>query len=206
MSTTLSLGGLKKKPAASGKKEYPILPDTDGSIATAVATLCNTKAKIDQLQAIYDLNEGLLKSATKTFAFSGRNPPETVKAVASSGAACSISCQNRYSGIDSEDPRIESLRKIMGDKRFERDMEAVVSITVDLNKFRPEDRQEVVQQLVGIAEMYDNTGGVVAKEQYKPKTTFHLTRCEEYSQSQNEEINKHLPMILSLRAKGVVVS
>jgi len=212
--SSFSLGGLKKKTSAGkGKKEYPLLPDQDGEISKSVAILCDVKLKIDQLEGIKKIHEAELKGAAREFAFKGREAPGTVKAIAENGATVSLSMQNRYYGIDAtsegsngeeiENPRITQLKRIMGEPSFERDMDREVSVTIDLTKFDPEFRQEIVEQLVGISEMYENQGGIVAKEQYKPKESFHLNRCDYYTEEQNHEINKQLPMVVMLRAKGV---
>lgn len=209
----MNLTGLNKKKAATQTKSYPTLPDPDGSVAKSVGILCDLKAKMDQLKGTYDAHESELKSLAKQFAWKQRSSPGTVKAYASNGGTVSLSMQNRYYGIDTSiegangeelsNPRITALRQVMGEK-FDDCMEAEVSVSIDINKFDPDVRQEVVDQLVSIAEMYDcPDGGIVARERYRPKGSFHLDRCERFSENENINIDKHLPMTVMLRAKGV---
>lgn len=203
----MNLTGLKKKPAA-GKKTYPALSMND-ELTESVNAICEIKQKIEQLDGMRKIHEAKLKGAAVSHAFAGREAPGTVKAQGDTGSV-SITCTSRYYGIaatqetdqgESENPRISALRKLMGD-RFETDMEREVTVSVDLNKFDPQYRDEIIQQLVGISEMYDNSEGIVAKEQYKPIQSFHLNRCRDYTEEQNHEINRHLPMTVMLRAKS----
>lgn len=210
----MNLSGLNKKPSTgkAAKKVYPTLPDPEGDVAKSVRILADTKAKLDQLKGTYATHEAELKSLAKQFAFSRREAPGTVKAFADNGATVSLSMQNRYYGIDStsedsngnavENPRVSSLKKVMG-PRFDDCMESEVSVTIDINKFAPEERQEVIDQLVAIAQMYDAGEAIAATEKVRPKDSFHLDRTEKFTEAENHEIDKHLPMVCMLRAKGV---
>jgi hypothetical protein len=212
MANTFKLDGLKKKTAsASGKKDYPVLPDPNGDIAKSVAILCDCKAKLDQLQGTYDIHEGELKAKAREFLFSRTDSPGTVKAHATNGASVSVSAQNRYYGIPStadgdggevENPRIAALRKVMGE-RFDGVFNKEFTITIDSSKIPPANVQEFIESLVGIANMYDCGEAIVAKEFFKPKESFHIDRCALFTEEQNHEINRHMPMTIMLRAKGV---
>lgn len=209
----MNLSGLnKKKSSGRGKKDYPALPDPDGQVEKSVRILCDTKAKLDQLKGTYDAHEAELKSLAKSFAFKQRSSPGTVKAYGNNGAVVSLSMQNRYYGIDTtsegangdeiENPRVQALKNIMG-KRFDDVMETEVSVSIDLNKFSEAVRQEVVDQLVSIAEMYGGNEAIVAKERVRPRSSFHLDRTEKFTEAENHEIDKALPMVVMCRAKGV---
>jgi hypothetical protein len=209
MSTsTLKLKGLKKKKTGGSKKNYPTLPDPEGKVAEKVANLCDLKAKIDQYQGSYDILEGDLKSRARQFIFSRREAPGTVKAFADSGAGVSLSVKNQYYPIsttdaeDNDNPRVVALRKVMG-KRFDQVMDTGVTVEINMEKVPEELRQEMIDALVGIANMYDAEEAVTAKEFVKPKKSFHLDRCELFTEEENHEINRHLPVTISLNAKGV---
>lgn len=203
----MNLDGLKKK-TSSAKAQHPTL-QLDADLKESVEILCDLKQKIEQLEGLKSIHEARLKGAALQYAFKSGQPPATVKAYGDNGASVSLSCTSRYYPIPStidtpdgevENPRLVSLKRVMGD-RFNEDLEREVSISVDLNKFPAEYRQEIVDQLIGIAQMYDNDTGIMAKEQYKPKPSFHLARCSAYNADQNHEINKHLPMTVALKAK-----
>lgn len=209
----MNLSGLTKKKGSSESKTYPTLPDPDGKVAKSVGILCDLKGKIDQLKGTYEAHESQVKSLAKQFAWRQREKPGTVKAFNASGAAISLSMANRYCGIDTtvegvngediRNPRIENLRKIMGDN-FDSCMEPEVSVSVDITKFDPAVRQAVIYELVSISEMYNSPeGGIVARERLRPKPSFHLERCEKFSEAENARIDRELPMSVSLRAKGV---
>lgn len=208
----VQLGNLKKKSKPkAGKKEYPTLPDPDGSVAKSVAILCNAKAKLDQLKGTISTHEAELKALARNETFKGREAPGTIKAYSENGASVSLSLQNRYypfdmtvegtDGEEVENPRITALRAAMGSK-YDKYMEEDVVISIDLNKFHPDYRQEIVDSIISIGEMYDGDG-IEAKQLVRPRPSFHMDRCTEFSEEQNHAINKQLPVTVSLRAKGV---
>lgn len=195
-----NLAALKKKPATGkGKKIYPVLPDPDGKIAKLVDNICDLKVQIDQAQGSFDIIGGDLKQAVRNHVFSGCDAPSTVE-LHGTRTKIKISVKNQYWPINDEDPRIDNLRKVMGE-RFDAIMEKGCTISIDANKIPGNQVQDFIDALVGIAEMYDAGDAIEAKEFYKPKKSFHLDRCSTFTEEENHEINRHLPMAVSLNAK-----
>ena len=213
MTTKLELKGLKKKKAATGKaKEYPVLKDPDGEVAKMVANLCDLKAKLDQYEGSYDIIKGDLLGLARTEMFGRLKNLGTVKAHGDNGSTVSISAQNRYYPIDTtaedpngnevENPRVSGLKRIMGD-RFARVMDTGLRVEIDIEKVPAHLRQEFIDYLVAGAEIHEAEDSIVAKEVVKPKESFHLDRCELFTEEENMEINKQLPVTMMVRAKGV---
>jgi len=197
-----SLGGLKKKKPAGSKTEHPTLPDPDGSIGKSVAILCDAKAKLDQLAGTIRTHESDLKTSAQVFAFSKRDTPGSVEAVAPNGAKCLITLKNAYSAISVDDARVTGLRKLMGD-RFEAVMDHGFTISIDSSKIPPDEIQPFIDTLSSIAEMHDCVDAVSYKEFVKPKKSFHLERCNLFNTGENHSISKFMPVQIALKAKGV---
>jgi hypothetical protein len=211
--SALKLSGLKKKKAGGkAKKEYPVLRDPEGEVAEMVANLCDLKAKLDQLEGNYNIIKGDLISQARSEMFGRLKSLGTMKAHAENGASVSISAQNRYypintttegpDGDEIENPRVTGLKRVMGE-HFNRVMETGLKVEIDIEKVPESLRQDFIDYLVSGAQIHEADDAIIAKEVVKPKESFHLDRCELFSEEENHEINKHMPVTVMVRAKGV---
>jgi hypothetical protein len=131
-----------------------------------------------------------------------------VKAYAPNGASVSLSLQNRYYPIDTEDAegneniRVTALKRIMAD-RFDKVMDVGFTIAIDSARIPPDKAQEFIDNLIGLAGVYECEEAISAREFVKAKSSFHIDRCEQFSEDENHEINKQMPVTVMLRSKGV---
>jgi hypothetical protein len=204
--SSIQLGALSqatKKKAKAGK-EYIYIPLSE-ELQAQVEDLIKYKQQEDAIAGAIKITGGELKSAAVQWAFErfrGRSDfPSSVKARGGDGGVVSIAFQNKYSAVDEN--KAKALRQLIGDELFDEHFEECVTISIDTTKIAADRVQDFIDNLAGIAELFDAIDALTVKSGYKVLPSFHTARHQDLTVEKNQEFHKILPCQVAIKTKGV---
>jgi hypothetical protein len=189
-------------PKASGKSEYPILPDADGETAKLVDSISKKAEEFDALEGALKSEKAELVIRAKAYYFkTSEGKIEVPSSILAEGLTRKVLVvmQNKYAACDEQ----AAAQEVMGSKNFTEFMGQSFSIKVDGDAIPEESKGKLVQEMMALFQKYNAEGALTAKSEIKPKASFHTARHTKLTAAQNASFDKVCKMTAMVKSKGV---
>lgn len=197
----LNFAGIKKKSETTSKrKEYPLMADTDGTVASLVAAIIECDEAKERGEAAKKM---LGEIAAPQFFAHWHGKPEqesSMKARSEPGNAL-VTFPKRLKKIESM-AALDSLKPVFRGQESEFFRERFV-IEIDGDKIPLPAQQALVDKLQVLFAEHGALDALGVKTEVKPLEGFHSQRHTLFTPEQNLQINGVIPIVASVKTKGV---
>jgi hypothetical protein len=201
MTGGLNFAGIKKKSETTTKrKEYPSVADADGTVASLVAVIIECDAAKERGDAAKKM---LGEIAAPQFFQHWHGRPEqesSMKARSEKGNAL-VTFRKQLKKIDSM-AALDSLKPVFRGQESEFFRERFV-IEIDGDKIPLQAQQALVDKLQALFAEHGALDALGVKTEVKPLEGFHSQRHTLFTPEQNIQINAVIPIVASVKTKGV---
>lgn len=197
----LNFAGIKKKSETTTKrKEFPLITDADGTVASLVAVI----VECDEAKERGDAAKKMLAeiAAPQFFAHWHGKPEQepSMKARSEQGNAL-VTFRKQLKKIESM-AALDPLKPVFNGQESEFFRERFV-IEIDGDKVPLAAQQALVDKLQVLFAEHGALDALSVKTEVKPLEGFHSQRHTLFTPEQNDEINRVIPIIASVKTKGV---
>jgi hypothetical protein len=215
--TRINFGNLKEKPKATGKTEYPVLPDPNGEIAQLADQFLKQHAAETAAKGAKEVARGQLVSHASPFHWStncGRQELQGTVSVAGKTGEVLVQFKNAYKAIADVKDKAGNLVQSAEDRAkaippdiFAKYFRQTFSIEIDSTKIQDDKLQAVVDKLQALAVELGITDAVNVSAAFMPVESFHTDRYRVLTAEQNMQIEvsmgeKGLMTVAVTSAKG----
>jgi hypothetical protein len=191
--------GEAKKPGKT--KSYPIYPDTDGAgrkLANRIIQLADAK---DELESCSKLLGGMVTPAYFAHASGKPEPESSMKVVGNEGSV--LVTFKKQTKKMSDGNAIAPLKPMFAGR--EKDLFFFsFDLKIDSDEIPAASQPAFVAELTQLLAKHGASPKALAVErQFKPSPAFYVQRHTLFTTEQNLEINRTLPVIVSVKTKGV---
>lgn len=196
----ISFGGIAKPVEKKGKTSYPVLTDESGVIANLVNVILECEEAKDRADTAKKQLAALAEPQYFTRWHGHHEQESSMKALGTEGNAL-VTFSKRLKKITSADT-LTPLADIFDGHESEFFRERF-SMEIDGDAIPLDQQQAIVDGLQALFAQHGCSAALSVATEIKALEAFHTTRHVTFTPAQNERINAVLPIVVSVKTKGV---
>lgn len=188
-------------PDARKGKDYPVLPDPDGSVSALVRDIAAEQEQMDALEGSLTVKKAELTALARQHWFTtlhGRHDIPSSVQCDNCDTSILVTFQNRYKAIADDAPLVAALGPELAARFFQQSF----ALKIDGDKIPAAVADEVIAAVQEVFATHGCADALSAKAEFKPLKDFHTARHSALTPEQNLAIERLTPIIPMVKTKG----
>lgn len=190
----VNLGGITTAKTEKKGKDYPVLPDPDGSVSALVRDISAETEQLDALEGSLAAKKGELTALARAFFFEhlhGRHDIPSSIDCKNCDSNVLVTFQNRYKAAPDDGPIVEAIGPDLAGQFFRQSF----ALKIDGDKIPDDKADQLIADLQTLFEEHGCSEALTATACFKPTKDFHTARHSALTVEQNMAIERVAPII-----------
>jgi len=192
-----ALGKPKTTTTKKKGKEYPRVPDPDGTLAEAEPVFIERKEQLAAIKGSIEAMTGEFKEAAVPFYYELFNGKNAIESSVQIGEKILLSFQKRYNGT----PALADVEKLIGPDKTARLFQSGFQIKIDGFQIPDEFAQAIIERIGAVFAEMNCADAITATAVVRPTPEFHTERHRLLDTETNKKLHELVPMTVAIKVK-----